>query len=145
MGHMKFLGSTEDVPSGVAHDLNGRHLRLGALTEGPFMFLASYNCEGNDCWTGICPGIVRRLSEELGFTYEYLQPEDRKTGGYNKTTKLWDGVISELLTGRIDMIAAHCSTNAARTEVLDFSYSFMDSTIAAVVKGESETRNSFFH
>jgi ABC-type amino acid transport substrate-binding protein len=141
---VKFLGDTDTVPSAVANHLNGRHLRLGVLEEAPFLVHVAGECKGNDCWTGICSDIVKQLAEDLGFTYEYLMPEDGKWGGYNATTKQWNGMVSELISGRIDMVSAHLSTNSVRKEVIDFSTSFMDSAIAAVVKGESETRNTFF-
>ena len=141
---MKFLGSREAAPSGVANSMEGAHLKLGVLPEGPFSYQTVGTCEGNACWTGICPDIVSRLSTDLGFTYEYLTPRDGKWGGYNKSTQQWDGMISELISGRIDMIAMHLTIDSAREEVIDFSTPFLETEIAAVAKKDSGSRNGIF-
>ena len=72
-GHTKFLGGETQAPTSVANNLKGMHLTLGTLTEAPLVYLAE-DCQGNHCFTGICPDIVRRLAEDLGFTYHYHMP-----------------------------------------------------------------------
>nr|4YKI_A Chain A, ML032222a iGluR [Mnemiopsis leidyi]4YKI_B Chain B, ML032222a iGluR [Mnemiopsis leidyi]4YKJ_A Chain A, ML032222a iGluR [Mnemiopsis leidyi]4YKJ_B Chain B, ML032222a iGluR [Mnemiopsis leidyi]4YKK_A Chain A, ML032222a iGluR [Mnemiopsis leidyi]4YKK_B Chain B, ML032222a iGluR [Mnemiopsis leidyi]4YKP_A Chain A, ML032222a iGluR [Mnemiopsis leidyi]4YKP_B Chain B, ML032222a iGluR [Mnemiopsis leidyi] len=122
-------------------NLIGRHLRLGSVEEQPFMFFATEGCEGNDCWSGMVNDMVVKLSEDLGFTYEYIQPDDRKFGALNKTTNEWNGMIRDLLDDKTDMIAIDLSTNSARKSAIDYSFPFMDAGIKAVVKGEGTTLN----
>ncbi|KAL5269274.1 hypothetical protein ACHWQZ_G002927 [Mnemiopsis leidyi] len=141
---VEFLGGITTAPSGVAKNLIGRHLRLGSVEEQPFMFFATEGCEGNDCWSGMVNDMVVKLSEDLGFTYEYIQPDDRKFGALNKTTNEWNGMIRDLLDDKTDMIAIDLSTNSARKSAIDYSFPFMDAGIKAVVKGESGTGNKFF-
>ena len=143
-GKLTFLGGTYEVPSHIANDLEGVHLRLGALAEGPFMYEISDNCEGNRCWTGMCDDIVQMLAEDLGFTYEYVKPPDGHWGGYDPITKQWSGLINELRGSRIDMVPLPLSTSVARKEVIDFGYPFMDAAITAIVKAESGTNNPWF-
>ena len=141
---VQFLGGTQKIPTGVANNLAGRHLRLGSVEEQPFMFFATEDCEGNSCWTGMVNDMVKRLADELGFTYEYIQPADMKFGAMNETTKEWNGMIRDLLDDKTDMIAIDLSTNSARKSAIDYSFPFMDAGIKAVVKGERGTGNKFF-
>ena len=141
---IQFFGGTKEIPTGVANNLVGRHLRLGSVEEKPFMFFATEDCEGNNCWSGMVNDMVERLADELGFTYEYIQPADMKFGAMNETTKEWNGMIRDLLDNKTDMIAIDLSTNSARKSAIDYSFPFMDAGIKAVVKGEPGTGNKFF-
>ena len=143
-GKLTFLGGTHQVPSYIANDLEGVHLKLGALAEGPFMYELTDNCEGNTCWIGMCDDLIQRLAEDLGFTYEYVKPPDGHWGGYNPVTKRWNGLINELIEEQIDMVPLPLSTSVARKEVIDFGYPFMDAAIQAIVKAESGTNNPWF-
>ena len=143
-GKLIFLGDTHEVPSYIANDLEGVHLKLGALAEGPFMYEITDNCEGNSCWTGMCDELIQLLQEDLGFTYEYVKPPDGHWGGYNPITKRWNGLINELIERQIDMVPLPLSTSVARKEVIDFGYPFMDAAITAIVKAESGTNNPWF-
>ena len=126
-----FPGGVRTVPSGLIGSLLGTHLHLGTIVEEPFM-LKGENCEGNDCWSGLIDDIVEKLSNDLGFTYDYLEPLE------GSNTELGDGewitIIEELLSGRTDMIAVHLSVNTERKVSIDFSFPFMDSGIHAIVK-----------
>nr|AEX15542.1 ionotropic glutamate receptor-4 [Pleurobrachia bachei] len=138
----RFLGGVNKPPSAFANNLIGRHLKLGALAEGPFMYEATEGCEGNKCWSGICHELVERLSQELKFTYEYVKPPDGHWGG--EANGSWNGLIGELIQGNVDMVPLPLSTSSARKQVIDFSYPFMDAAITAMVKGESKTSNIWF-
>nr|AHA51452.1 ANF_receptor domain-containing protein [Thalassocalyce inconstans] len=142
---LTFLGGSETIPTGVPDDLIGRHLKLGIMEEAPFAYFnSSGECTGNSCWSGVINDMIVRLSEELGFTYEYLTPLDGKGGARIKETGDWNGMVGELIHGRIDVIAFHFSTNSARKAAIDFSFPFMDAAITAVVKGASPIKNTFF-
>ena len=141
---VQFLGGITAAPTGVAKNLLGRHLRLGSVEEQPFMYYSTEGCEGNGCWSGMVNDMVIKLAEELGFTYEYIQPKDMKFGARNKSTGEWNGMIRDLLDDKTDMIAIDLSTNSERKSAIDYSFPFMDAGIRAVVKGESGTGNKFF-
>lgn len=52
-----------------------------------------------------------------------MTPKDGKWGGYNATTRHWNGIVGELKDRVIDMAAAPISANSMRKEVIDFSVS----------------------
>ena len=143
---VQFFEETTVVPTGIAKNLAGRHLLIGSVEEEPFMYYDTQVVaeEGNDCWSGMVNDMVKQMANELGFTYEYIRPADLKFGAQDETTGEWDGMIGDLLAGRTDMIAIDLSTNTARKTAIDFSIPFMQAGLKAVLKSESNTRNSFF-
>ena len=137
-----FPGGLRTKPSGIAGSLVGVHLHLGTVAEAPFM-VKRHNCEGNDCWSGMVNDIVDRLATDLGFTFDYIEPLDGNFGAKTASGQ-WNGMVGDLISGKIDMIAIDLSVNTARTEAISFSFSFMDSGINAVVRDGPETGNTFF-
>ena len=142
---VQFFEGTNSVPTGVAKDLTGVHLRLGTVEEEPFMFYGTIEkCVGNGCWTGMVNDIVVKLAAELGFTYEYIPPADSKIGALNMMTMEWNGAIGDLLADRTDMITVDLSTNAVRSTAIDFTIPFMQAGLKAELKSKSGRSKSFF-
>ena len=139
-----FPGGTRNAPSGTTASLVGTHLKLGTIMEEPFMIKRG-NCTDSDfnCWSGIVNDIIERLSFDLGFTFEYLEPLDGKAGARTASGE-WNGLVGELLSGRTDMIAIHFSVNLDRQAAMGFTFPFMDSGLHAVVKGIPENNTFFF-
>ena len=140
---VQFLGGLTYHPLGTARGLIGEHLRLGVTENAPFAARIK-DCEGPLCWEGITPATVQELAATLNFTYEFIEPEDKLFGTYDKETERWSGLIGDLLSNRIDMIAMDLSVSFERKTYIDFSVSFMDSGISLAVKGQSDKGNVFF-
>ena len=138
-----FLGGTRNIPFGAPETLSGYHFKLGLVEEEPFI-LKSKDCNGTDCYSGYCIDLVNRLSNDLNFTFEYLEPVDQKFGSKDASTGQWNGMVADLMNKRIDMITVHLSASSLRKEVIDFSAAFMDAGIVAVVQGETGAKNLFF-
>ena len=145
---VKFLGMNNEsleVPSGLPNSLNGQHLKIGVTYSPPFAFRKS-ECNGSwtDCWVGVCPEIIRDFATQLNFTYEFVMPEDRKFGSLNQETETWSGLIGDLLSHKTDMIAIDLSVSYERRKYIDFTVSFMDSSVSLAIMGESGKSNIFF-
>eukprot|EP00116_Pleurobrachia_bachei_P000871 sb/3461133/ len=141
-----FFNESYEIPLGVANQLKGTHLRIGAMAGLPFMSPIDDPCTDDHCEPsrGMTVELVKRLSDELGFTYQFIFPKDGKYGGKNSTTGQWNGLIGELLEGRTDLIGSPLSMNSLRKEVIDFSNPLKDSGISAVVRTGRGNSDPFF-
>jgi ABC-type amino acid transport substrate-binding protein len=53
-------------------------------------------------------------------------------------------MVGDLLKNKIDVIAMDLSVSSQRRSYIDFTFSYLDSGISLVIKGESKTDNRFF-
>nr|AEX15550.1 ionotropic glutamate receptor-12 [Pleurobrachia bachei] len=150
-----FLGGLKSAPIGLANNLEGQVLKIGVLEVPPFA-MKKHGCESDsvECWIGICPEILFKMSRDLNFTYHFIQPKQKVYGTFNKVTNTWSGLIGDLLDNKIDLIAMDLSVSSERRAWIDFTYrshynndftySYIDTGISVVMKGESKTSNTFF-
>ena len=143
-----YLGGGRFPPSGFGRSLTGYHLKIGIVPEPPIAFLAD-NCVNDTsspkCWYGWNPDLFEQLATDLNFTYEYVMPDDRKYGGFNRESKRWNGMIGDLIEHKTDISVA-MSINIERAKWIEFSASFYEDQAAFVVNEESakSSSNMFF-
>ena len=141
---VQFLGRTFEPPNDVPKTLNGRHLVLGILEEHPFI-IKKNNCKSDiDCYEGYCIDLIKNLSVDLNFTYEFKVPMDHMWGGYDNLTESWNGLVKMLIDKKIDIASVHLSINSLRERYIDFSVPFMDAGLLVVVRGETHNHADKF-
>lgn len=145
-----FLGDQKTPPTGFGQSLTGYHLRIGLVPEAPIVFLKP-ECENltsqasPDCWYGWNPDIIKKLQEDLNFTYEYVRSEGDKYGGFDSETKTWNGMVGDLLARKIDLATA-LSINTERTKYVDYTSSIYEdqASMISYTPASSSSTNLFF-
>lgn len=130
------------------------HLRVATIVEEPFIWAdpmpESGECEPeshvicyNDdemkteyCCRGYCIDMLIKLSHEMNFTYDLHIGFDRKFGmwEYENGSKVWNGLVGELVSAKADMVVAPLTINPDRAKVIDFSKPFKYQGIAMLQK-----------
>ncbi len=70
---------------------------------------------------GPIPDIFNYLSTKLNFTYELVQPKDKKWGSLDLDGKTWNGLVKELMENRIDITTSGLTQTLDRHKAVDFS------------------------
>lgn len=91
---------------------------------------------------GYCIDLIRRLAEAMEFDYEILLPE---TGTYGKRVNgRWDGIIGDLVRGRIDISVASLKMTAEREEAIDFIAPYFEQTGISIIMRKPVRETSLF-
>ncbi|KAL5267251.1 hypothetical protein ACHWQZ_G004325 [Mnemiopsis leidyi] len=145
-----FLGGGKSSPTGMGNSLTGYHLRIGIVPEPPIAFMKE-SCKGGDtsspkCWYGWNPDIINQLQTDLNFTYEYVMPADNKYGGFDNTTRTWNGMIRDILDRKTDLTTV-LSINSERSRYIGYTASIFEdqaSLILYTTSPKSSTNLFFF-
>ncbi|RWS11095.1 glutamate [NMDA] receptor subunit 1-like protein [Dinothrombium tinctorium] len=132
------------------------HLRVATITEKPFvysklpldgkclpnqMLCTRYNLtrkmHENYCCEGYCMDLLRRLSQNLNFTFDLHIVADGLFGSQEfdeNGKRKWNGLVAELVYKKADMVIAPLTINPERAKVMDFSKPFKYHGIAMLQK-----------
>ena len=144
-----FLGETKLAPSALVSTLFGKKLTVGIVEEAPLAIkVKTANCTRKyhdpNCWLGVFPELNQQLARDLNFTLVYHEPEDEKYGGFDEENERWNGMIGDLILGKIDIIGTAIAINIERKNVISFTYSLTDSAVSSVVIGASTHEDRYF-
>ncbi|XP_076057094.1 glutamate ionotropic receptor NMDA type subunit 2 isoform X2 [Oratosquilla oratoria] len=103
------------------------------------MTLAKQNSTFYQCCSGFCIDLLKKFSEDLGFTYDLFRVEDGKWGtieysdSKRKQDSKWNGLVAALMNHKADMALSSFKINSERESVIDFTVPFLESGIAILV------------
>lgn len=125
----------EDVRNALRTQLKGPLMVVTALSPPFTMYRANHSdrgLRGNDRFEGYCVDLLKELSTLMGFKYELKLADD---GSYGSDTRgIWNGMIGEVITGKVHMAIADLTITRSREQVIDFTLPFMGFGISVLYK-----------
>lgn len=72
-----------------------------SFQEGPYVMLKKNweNYEGNDRYEGYCVDLAYEIANHIGIKYKISIVPDGKYGARDPDTKIWNGMVGELVYG----------------------------------------------
>ncbi|KAI5096778.1 glutamate receptor, ionotropic, AMPA 1b isoform X1 [Silurus meridionalis] len=135
-----------------AHVLNetfGMHNRTYIVTtilESPYVMLKKNHEQlvGNDKYEGYCVELAAEIAKHVGYSYKLELVHDGKYGARDPDTKMWNGMVGELVYGKADVAVAPLTITLVREEVIDFSKPFMSLGISIMIKKPTKSKPGVF-
>ncbi|BET00801.1 kainate selective glutamate receptor activity [Nesidiocoris tenuis] len=127
---------------------NSTFIVLIALTH-PYGMLkeSSFALVGNDRFEGFGVDLIHELSEMTGFNYTFRVQEDKSSGNpvtLPNGTRVWNGMIGEVLAGRADLAIADITITRERERDADFTMPFMSLGISILYRKPMAAPPSLF-
>lgn len=121
--------SAASSSGGSGKALEGEHLVFGInATFAPFEYVYGTDSDGNEVLAGLDVDLVEKMSEMLGFTYEFSDME-------------FNGLIGAIGSGRCDAIVSGISMNDERAAVVDATDPYFMPKIAILSYADNEFKD----
>nr|XP_056723251.1 glutamate receptor 1 isoform X2 [Euleptes europaea] len=127
-------------------NLQNRTYIVATILEAPYvMQKKSYEqLEGNDRYEGYCVELAAEIAKHVGYQYRLQIVSDGKYGARDPESKLWNGMVGELVYGKADVAVAPLTITLVREEVIDFSKPFMSLGISIMIKKPQKSKPGVF-
>ncbi|KAI9526300.1 Glutamate receptor 4 [Dissostichus eleginoides] len=100
--------------------------------------------EGNDQFEGYCVDLASEIAKHIGIKYKISIVPDGKYGARDPETKIWNGMVGELVYGKAAIAVAPLTITLVREEVIDFSKPFMSLGISIMIKKPQKSKPGVF-
>ncbi|CAH2047187.1 unnamed protein product, partial [Iphiclides podalirius] len=136
-----FLVSTEIVEETI---MKNRTFKVLITRTPPYGYVkeSSDQLEGNDRYEGFTIDLIEKLSEILGFGYEF-EVED-EYGSRDPVTHKWNGMALQLMEDKADFAICDFTITSVRQSAIDFSTPFMTLGIGILYKTPSKQPPEMF-
>jgi ionotropic glutamate receptor len=94
----------------------------------------NYRASGNHRYDGFAVELIDLLAQNLEFNYTFQLQEDGSYGSLNKETGEWNGLIGEIVEGRVDLAITDLTITAERQSAVDFTEPWMYLGISIIFK-----------
>ncbi|CAM4668058.1 unnamed protein product [Leuciscus chuanchicus] len=126
--------------------MENRTVVVTTIMEGPYVMLKK-NWElydGNEKYEGYCVDLAFEIAKHIGFKYQISIVPDGKYGARDPETKIWNGMVGELVYGKAEIAVAPLTITLVREEVIDFSKPFMSLGISIMIKKPQKSKPGVF-
>ncbi|XP_032811033.1 glutamate receptor 2-like isoform X1 [Petromyzon marinus] len=123
-----------------------RTVIVTTILDAPYFMLKKNHeqFEGNDKYEGYCVDLGQEIAIHEQFEYKWSVVPDGAYGARNPDTKVWNGMVGELVYGRADIAIAPLTISLVREEVIDFSKPFMSLGISIMIKKPQKSKPGVF-
>uniref|UniRef100_A0A670IH24 Glutamate receptor n=1 Tax=Podarcis muralis TaxID=64176 RepID=A0A670IH24_PODMU len=126
--------------------LQDRVYIVTTILEAPYVMEKKTNepLQGNLRYEGYCVELAAEIAKHVGYNYSLQVVADRKYGARDPETKMWNGMVGELVYGKADVAVAPLTITLVREEVIDFSKPFMSLGISIMIKKPQKSKPGVF-
>uniref|UniRef100_A0A3B4CIL8 Glutamate receptor n=1 Tax=Pygocentrus nattereri TaxID=42514 RepID=A0A3B4CIL8_PYGNA len=126
--------------------MENRTVVVTTIMEGPYVMLKKNweMYEGNDRYEGYCVDLAYEIAKHIGIKYKISIVPDGKYGARDPETKIWNGMVGELVYGKAEIAVAPLTITLVREEVIDFSKPFMSLGISIMIKKPQKSKPGVF-
>uniref|UniRef100_A0A8C5FIS5 Glutamate receptor n=1 Tax=Gadus morhua TaxID=8049 RepID=A0A8C5FIS5_GADMO len=140
------LVQNENPLSNDSSAMENRTVVVTTIMEGPYVMLKKNweMYEGNDQFEGYCVDLAQEIAKHIGIKYKISIVPDGKYGARDPETKIWNGMVGELVYGKAEIAVAPLTITLVREEVIDFSKPFMSLGISIMIKKPQKSKPGVF-
>ncbi|XP_037619273.1 glutamate receptor 1-like isoform X2 [Sebastes umbrosus] len=128
------------------HGLQNKTYVITTILEAPYMMLKKNHeqFEGNERYEGYCAELAAEIAKHVSFVYRLELVSDGKYGARDAETKMWNGMVGELVYGKADVAVAPLTITLVREQVIDFTKPFMSLGISIMIKKPIKSKPGVF-
>ncbi|XP_061581801.1 glutamate receptor 1a isoform X3 [Cololabis saira] len=132
--------------SNETYGLLNRTYIVTTILESPYVMLKKNHegLGGNDKYEGYIVELAAEIAKHVGYQYKLKVVSDGKYGARDAETKMWNGMVGELVYGKADLAVAPLTITLVREEVIDFSKPFMSLGISIMIKKPTKSKPGVF-
>ncbi|XP_077465017.1 glutamate receptor 1-like isoform X2 [Stigmatopora argus] len=132
--------------SNDTYGLQNRTYIVTTILESPYVMLKTNHEKlvGNDKYEGYIVELAAEIAKHVGYQYKLKVVSDGKYGARDPESKMWNGMVGELVYGKADVAVAPLTITLVREEVIDFSKPFMSLGISIMIKKPTKSKPGVF-
>uniref|UniRef100_A0A8D0L953 Glutamate receptor n=1 Tax=Sphenodon punctatus TaxID=8508 RepID=A0A8D0L953_SPHPU len=142
----RFVPAVDPTVLNDTSSVENRTIVVTTILESPYVMLKKNHeqLEGNDRYEGYCVDLAYEIAKHVGIKYKLSIVADGKYGARDPESKIWNGMVGELVYGRADIAVAPLTITLVREEVIDFSKPFMSLGISIMIKKPQKSKPGVF-
>uniref|UniRef100_A0A4W3J5Z0 Glutamate receptor n=1 Tax=Callorhinchus milii TaxID=7868 RepID=A0A4W3J5Z0_CALMI len=142
----KLVSTVEVQPTNESTSMENRTIVVTTIMESPYVMLKKNfeQFDANDRYEGYCVDLAFEIAKHVGINYKLSVVPDGKYGARDPDTKIWNGMVGELVYGRADIAVAPLTITLVREEMIDFSKPFMSLGISIMIKKPQKSKPGVF-
>uniref|UniRef100_A0A3Q3FWX2 Glutamate ionotropic receptor AMPA type subunit 2 n=1 Tax=Labrus bergylta TaxID=56723 RepID=A0A3Q3FWX2_9LABR len=142
----KMVVTKSDFYPNDTSGMENKTVIVSTILEAPYVMLKKNSelFQDNDRYEGYCVDLAAEIAKHCGIRYQLKIVGDGKYGARDAETKIWNGMVGELVYGKADIAVAPLTITLVREEVIDFSKPFMSLGISIMIKKPQKSKPGVF-